>query len=439
MPDDKGQDHTQNDNGYVLQRQKGKRVEPSTNPATELIRRKIESLYDSDPDAKEEPKYNQQATQPISKHRHFMNSLSNSGKSLAQIQQEWHNYYAQLPNEEKHQVWQEFYEAHGSQSSRPVPAAPQPEPATQTGGAVPELAQQTKHQHHEPDQPRHTPQPLVAATQNIPHHAKRQIKDRTKQLGQLKHKITGTVRERAGAQSKAKQHFKSLAVGLSVGLIAIIVVMFGFFNEIVIARLIQPSGGSTATPIILNADGVAPTDEPELIIPKINVQLPVVYDVSSTQEEVIQQALDNGVTHYPGTSMPGQKGNTAIFGHSSNNIFNPGKYKFAFALLKDLVPGDVFYLTYEGRVYTYSVYDKRVVEPHETWVLGNAPDKVATATLITCDPPGTTINRLVVWAEQISPDPTGNDAAPAPASNQVEELPAQGPTLWGRFWSWITP
>jgi uncharacterized Rmd1/YagE family protein len=38
-----------------------------------------------------------------------MYDLSHSGKSLAEIQTAWHQYYVNLPNDEKHQVWQEFY------------------------------------------------------------------------------------------------------------------------------------------------------------------------------------------------------------------------------------------------------------------------------------------------------------------------------------------
>jgi hypothetical protein len=38
-----------------------------------------------------------------------MYELTTSGKSLADIQTQWHEYYVGLPDNEKHQVWQEFY------------------------------------------------------------------------------------------------------------------------------------------------------------------------------------------------------------------------------------------------------------------------------------------------------------------------------------------
>jgi hypothetical protein len=69
-------------------------------------------------------------------------------------------------------------------------------------------------------------------------------------------------------------------------------------------------------------------------------------------------------------------------------------------------------------------------------VLDDIPGKTATASLITCDPPGTTLHRLVVIGEQISPDPSGNSAgggASVPTATK-DRLPGNGPTLWTRMW-----
>lgn len=260
--------------------------------------------------------------------------------------------------------------------------------------------------------------------------------------GRLKKQILDKVNISAETQNKAKQQLQSLFFGLGTGVIVLIIFLFGFFNEVFIAPFIQPSRHVSATPIIVNSDGVAASDASEVIIPKINVQIPTVFDSKSVNEEDVQSALERGVTHYPTTALPGQQGNTAFFGHSSNNIFNKGKYKFAFVLLHELVPGDIFYLTYNKQVYTYKVYDKKIVPPSEVSVLNNVPGKAATATLITCDPPGTSTNRLVVWGEQISPDPSGAAAAtPTTPANTDQSspatLPSEGPTMWGRFWNWL--
>src|SRR5581483_2731155 len=62
------------------------------NPAVNLIRQKIASLYDDEPAARQE--IIEARTAPkLSKHQQFILNLSTSGKSLAEIQTDWHQYY----------------------------------------------------------------------------------------------------------------------------------------------------------------------------------------------------------------------------------------------------------------------------------------------------------------------------------------------------------
>jgi sortase A len=208
--------------------------------------------------------------------------------------------------------------------------------------------------------------------------------------------------------------------------------LFSFFNERFIAPFISPSKQVSATPIVGSSVNVGP--ESKIIIPKINLEVPVMYDLNTTEEKEVQAGLENGVVHYSTSAEPGQVGNVVIVGHSSNNILNKGKYKFAFVLLKRLEIGDTISLQKGGVRYTYEVYDKKIVKPNEVSVLGTTT-KPNTVTLITCDPPGTSINRLVVVAEQISPDPTINkqtaEKVPTLSSNGV--LPSNAPSLWQRI------
>jgi LPXTG-site transpeptidase (sortase) family protein len=165
--------------------------------------------------------------------------------------------------------------------------------------------------------------------------------------------------------------------------------------------------------------------ESTISIPKINVHAPIKY-VSSVQEADVQRALQDGVVHYGTTAKPGQVGNTAIFGHSSNDWWEPGNYKFVFVLLDKLVAGDKITLDYQGIRYTYEVSGSRVVEPTAVEVLNATP--TPTLTLITCTPPGTALKRLVVTAKQVSPAPTGGQTATAPtaspAPNTATALPS---------------
>jgi sortase A len=216
--------------------------------------------------------------------------------------------------------------------------------------------------------------------------------------------------------------------------VVLVVLLFSFFNEYIIAPFIQPSRKVSATPIILSSTATLASSTPQVIIPKINVQIPLDFGVQTNDENAIENALQDGIVHYPSTVLPGQNGNTAFFGHSSNNIFNPGKYKFAFVLLHTLTTGDIFYITYNGKEYAYQVFAREVVDPGQVSVLTDTKGKAATATLITCDPPGTSLHRLVVWGEQISPNPAGNTAGTlAAAPSAPRQLASNGPTLWQRL------
>jgi LPXTG-site transpeptidase (sortase) family protein len=453
------------DHNYALQHRKGRTIQPvskdlrasnynpiipqvrSSSPlpadtqdaAVDLIRQKVAALYTDEPDITEE--LAEAAAPPVhpSRHQLFMQSLSASSKSLAQIQTEWHNYYLQLSDEEKHAVWREFYQANTRQPSaytayvtRPQPDGPsEMPPEHDTVSTYPVVT---------PGAPRAV---IGDRLPNLNFEARRKHREAraAPSASRLKKQLLDKVSISAETQNKAKQQLQSLVFGIGTGLVVLLIFLFGFFNEVFIAPFIQPSRHVSATPIIVSSDSVAATEASEVIIPKINVQIPTVFDNKSVNEADVQSALERGVTHYPATVLPGQQGNTAFFGHSSNNIFNKGKYKFAFVLLHELVPGDIFYLTHNKQVYTYKVYDKRVVPPSEVSVLTNVPGKIATATLITCDPPGTSTNRLVVWGEQISPDPagaaTGTPTVPTTTDTPLTTLPSEGPTLWGRFWSWL--
>ncbi len=434
--DDKPSTPTEGQAGYLLP-SKGNRVEPlhspdeirqererHANPAAKLIREKLARIYDEyEPDAAKEAAEAEQVA-ARSPHQQFMHELSTSGKSLAEIQTEWHSYYASLPDDQKHQVWQEFYEANATATTYTPPTEQRQE-----------ASKPQREEHDDGMVVGHATEPDTEAPPKKPAR-QRSRKEQTA----LRTKVQRKVRDRAGKLSAThKQNLHSLLFGLSTGIIVLAVFMFGFFNEVIIAPFMQP-GRATATPIIINNDTVAADGTPQVIIPKINVQIPVIYDLPSNQESVIQDNLEDGVVHYPSTERPGQKGNVAIFGHSSNNIFNKGKYKFAFVLLHELRTDDTFYLTYKGTVYAYKVIDRKIVDPSEVGVLNDVPGQTATATLITCDPPGTSLKRLVVVGEQISPDPAKNTAA-SPASptatTPADQLSGNGPSLWTRFWQWL--
>ncbi|PJC39016.1 hypothetical protein CO044_01950 [Candidatus Peregrinibacteria bacterium CG_4_9_14_0_2_um_filter_38_9] len=159
---------------------------------------------------------------------------------------------------------------------------------------------------------------------------------------------------------------------------------------------------------------IAPSDN-RLIIPRIDQNLPIVRISSETLirrdwsalEKEMQNALQGGVVHYPGTSIPGELGNMAITGHSSYFPWDSGRFKDVFALLHNVVEGDKIVMYWEGKKYIYEVTEIKIVLPSDISILKQTPD--STLTLITCTPVGTNLKRLVVRAKPVEDVGQSND------------------------------
>ena len=383
-------------------------------PAVSLIRHKLDSLYEKEPAAKAEEQ-EIEAVGATSKHQRFIDNLMNSSRSLTDVQQAWHDYYQQLSDDEKHVVWQEFYANHERQSKYFASLA---KPAAAVSGL------QTVKLPPKPDKQligRFEPETETVSPE---------------EAAKTKDKLIRSVKARG--KVKARHHLLSLLFGLSFGLLVIFIFMFGFFNERFIQPFITPSRTIAETSVIPDAvSGASVGPAPEIIIPEINIGAPVVYDVTDTGSSAILSGLERGVVHYGASAYPGENGNVVIFGHSAENFFNHGHYKYVFSLLHDLKVGDTFMLNYYGQQYVYQIYDKEVIAPTDVAVLGpNA--KPATVTLITCDPPGVSVHRLIIVAEQISPSPSGNTAGPViNSAQQPKTIINNTENLWQRLSGWL--
>lgn len=152
--------------------------------------------------------------------------------------------------------------------------------------------------------------------------------------------------------------------------------------------------------------------ENRLIIPKIGRNIPLV-DVESGNsvdfdhmENIFMRELEKGVIRYPGTARPGETGNAFIFGHSSNFPWLPGNYNQVFALLDQLEAGDEIIAYYGQKKYVYVVSEKTVVKPGDVKALSDRDGTKKELSLMTCWPVGTTLKRMLVFAELKSPAPT---------------------------------
>lgn len=134
--------------------------------------------------------------------------------------------------------------------------------------------------------------------------------------------------------------------------------------------------------------------EGELLIPKIGVRAPIVWNSTFSDKE-LKDNLKKGVVHYYKTAFPNQvDGNVFLTGHSSDYWWNSGNYKTVFTLLDKLVKGDQAFVKYKGKIYVYEVIKFLTVSPKEIDVTNMTVDP--TLSLMTCAPVGTAINRLIV-------------------------------------------
>lgn len=253
-------------------------------------------------------------------------------------------------------------------------------------------------------------------------------------LYELRQKLLGKVQTSATKIRKSR-HFIPIIAALAVVLLFVFIQYNRFFISNVQAY-ISP-GSMDPQNIVIDPGAEAKVGpEPRLIIPKINVDVPAIYDVG-TDNASQMSAMEKGVAQFaiPGAnSHPGEIGNTVLSGHSSNDLFDPGDYKFIFSQLEKLQPGDTIYANYKEKRYTYIVTKKEVVKPTEVGKLVYDTNKPV-MTLITCTPLGTALNRLLVTAEQVSPDPSTSATAPenpAPSSSNAP-LPGNSPTFVERL------
>ncbi len=112
----------------------------------------------------------------------------------------------------------------------------------------------------------------------------------------------------------------------------------------------------------------------------------------------IDTDLSSHLVNFPGTAIPPNKGNAAIFGHSTlPPLFDPKNYKTIFATAHNLVLGDDIIVTSNHKQYIYKIKNITITDPTDTSYLSQEGDE-SSITIVTCTPPGTLWKRLVIKA-----------------------------------------
>jgi sortase A len=118
-------------------------------------------------------------------------------------------------------------------------------------------------------------------------------------------------------------------------------------------------------------------------IPKIGLD-------TDLRDQITQESIDLGPSHWPGTAAPGGFGNAVIGGHRSS-------HSAPFHDLGVLTTGDsIILIDTLGRPFTYKVTEMFVVNPDAMWITEQSPGH--TLTIFTCHPIGSSAQRLVVRA-----------------------------------------
>lgn len=134
-----------------------------------------------------------------------------------------------------------------------------------------------------------------------------------------------------------------------------------------------------------------------IVIPKIDANAKIISNVDVTNEPAYLEALNEGVAHAAGTAFPGEGGHIYLFAHSTDYFWNVGTYNAVFYLLYKLQKGDEINIFYKGQRYVYRMIDSKIVDPSQVQYLTRKTNREF-LTLQTCWPPGTTLQRLLVFA-----------------------------------------
>ncbi len=125
-------------------------------------------------------------------------------------------------------------------------------------------------------------------------------------------------------------------------------------------------------------------------------------NVESADEKVYNQFLKSGVAHFKGTPIPGDGGNSFIYGHSAVEAFFRRHQDYPetiFSRLDGIDIGQDVEIEKDGQLLRYVVRSKKIVDPTDFTVLQTNRDK-ENVTLMTCWPLGIGTKRLIVTAER---------------------------------------
>ncbi len=204
-------------------------------------------------------------------------------------------------------------------------------------------------------------------------------------------------------------------IKLSFAVVFLIISFFSIailISPLVLAQLSQSFQSSpsitkikpTPTPLAYNSyyqpeqNPLYPITEFRIEIPSIKLESNIVDNVDTNIEDEYKSKLQYGVAHAKGTYLPPENGGpTYLFAHSTDTVFNIARFNAKFFSVRELKSGDEIKVFFNGKEYDYIVKSNFIIEPTEIDVIRNSDTDLI---LQTCWPPGTSWQRLIVFADR---------------------------------------
>lgn len=178
-------------------------------------------------------------------------------------------------------------------------------------------------------------------------------------------------------------------IGIYIGNALITIALIGLFFTYVPILLLYVTPPQTIT-IEKNPSNYI------LDIPKIHAVAPLVLNVNPWDPKEYMEALKKGVAHAKGTVLPGEKGLTYLFAHSSGIPWEITRYNTIFYRLGELQPHDTIVVYHLKKVFRYEITEKKIVWPNDTrYLTDNSQNHLI---IQTCTPIGTDLKRLLIFA-----------------------------------------
>lgn len=170
------------------------------------------------------------------------------------------------------------------------------------------------------------------------------------------------------------------------------------------------AGGAVVPP--KNSYAPEPIQEIGMIeIPKIGLRHKVMHGITLRN-------IDKGPSHWPGTPLPGEQGNSVFMGHRTT-------HSRPFFRINELVPGDEIRFDVAGVKSTYVVTGHEIVTPKRLDIVNPTAEPILT--IFACYPPGSARFRYVVRASLVAAPAAAEPAAPEPAPAGESAPPPEAP------------